>query len=103
MAKDNKAVAILAYVLFGIIWYFVDKKEQTEFNKFHVKQGIVLLIGWIIWNVIVGILNGPIVFGFFGLLYLVPWIFVIIGIINSANGEKKELPIIGHFGSKLKL
>jgi len=36
------------------------------------------------------------------LFQLVIFIFIIIGIINANNGNKKELPFIGQFGNKLK-
>jgi hypothetical protein len=41
---ENKlAVSILAYLLIGIIWYFVDEDaKKDEFVKFHVQQGIVV-------------------------------------------------------------
>jgi len=99
-------------LLIGIIWYFVDEKmKQNSFVKFHVKQGLVLLIGSIIYSVVLGIVFSvlfvPMMFGLmFGLfailrlLYYVPWIFIIIGIINVVNGNEKELPIIGKYASK---
>ena len=102
--QDNsKICAVLSYLLIGIIWYFADEKiRKNSFVKFHVKQAIVLLIAWIIYSVVLGALFVPIIalsFGTLGflmyLLNLLPWIFVIIGIINAANNKESELPIIG--------
>ena len=48
MAKKNdnsKLVAVLSYLLIGIIWYFVDDKvKKNAFAKFHVKQALNLFI-----------------------------------------------------------
>jgi uncharacterized membrane protein len=35
-----------------------------------------------------------------GFLSIVPLIFAILGIINAANGEMKELPVIGKYGEE---
>jgi uncharacterized membrane protein len=37
------------------------------------------------------------------ILYYVPLVFCIIGIIYAATEKQKELPIIGKFGTKLKI
>ncbi len=110
MAKSNdagneKTCAVLSYLLIGIIWYFADEKmKKSSAVKYHVKQGLVLLIAWVIYSIIISILLWPLVLMSFGAFYpliqlfnLVPWIFVILGIINAANGKQKELPIIGKF------
>ena len=104
-SDNSKIVAVLAYFLIGIIWYYLDKSVQNNsFVKYHVNQGIILLIFSFVWHIILNILH--VVSYIWGVLYLlgfVPWIFVIIGIINVLNGDKKELPIIGQYASKLNL
>ena len=110
MAKNDnsKICAILSYLLIGIIWYFVDKDMQKDdFVKFHVKQGLVLFLFSIIWNVVINILFHALLFSMLGglwfiihLLVYVPLILVILGIINAVNGNKNELPVIGKFASK---
>lgn len=105
--KNNERLcAILSYFLIGIIWYFADEKmKKSEFAKFHVKQGLILLIAWIVYDLIVGIVVWPLILLSFGLLapilmllYYVPLIWLILGVINAANNTEKELPIIGKFG-----
>jgi uncharacterized membrane protein len=98
---SGKLCAFLAYLLIGIIWYFADEKmKKNEFVKFHVKQGLVLLITSIIINIIGSIV--PVV-GWFvilplgALFILVLWI---IGIINALNGKMNPLPVIGGFAKK---
>ncbi len=86
------ATAIVAY-LFGligfIIAYLVGDKEGA---KFDLNQALVLAIAEAICGVIVRI---PVI-GFIGgigsLLFMV---LAIMGIINAAKGEEKELPLIG--------
>ena len=112
--EEGKVCAILSYLLIGIIWYFADEKmKKNGFAKFHAKQGLVLLVAAIIYNIALGIVLGAILFpmmfsgvgwGIFSilrLLYYIPLVFTVIGIINAANGNEKELPIIGNFAKKL--
>lgn len=110
--EDGKACALLSYLLIGIIWYFVDEKmKSNDFVKFHVKQGLVLLIASIIYSIALGIvfqiLFFPLMMGMmfgllaiFRLLYYVPLVWTVLGIINAVNGQEKELPVIGHYSSK---
>lgn len=102
-SQDNsKVAAILAYLLIGIIWFFADEKiKKNEFAKFHVKQAIVLLVVSIGGYIVLGLIPvlGWIVMPFFG---LGTFAFGVLGIINAAQNQKKELPIIGAFASKLK-
>jgi uncharacterized membrane protein len=105
MASNNsQIVAILSYILIGIIWFFVDEKvRKDQFAKFHVKQSIVLLIFAIIWGVIIGILGAILwmLWGIWWILGYVPLIFVIIGIVNAVNKKENPLPIIGTWANKL--
>jgi uncharacterized membrane protein len=106
-AKEGQACAALSYILVGIIWYFADEQmKKNTFVKFHVKQGLVSLIFSVAWSIalsIVGSILGLVLFFLWPimmLLYWVPLIFTILGIINAVNGKEKELPIIGKFASK---
>ena len=98
---EGKMCAILAYLLIGIIWYFADEKmKANNFAKFHIKQGIVLLITCLAGNILLGMT--------FILAWLIPLynfaiiVLIVLGIINANNGQKKVLPFIGRFGNKLK-
>jgi uncharacterized membrane protein len=98
---NEKLCAILSYLIIGIIWYLADEKmKKSETVKFHVKQGLVLLIAEIIngaiWSIpILGWIIAPIIN--IGLI-----IILIIGIINAASNQEKELPIIGKFAENFK-
>lgn len=96
--KKNTGMAIIAYLLFFVPLLTEDKDDP--FVKFHVKQSILVLIASIAVSVIGGII--PIIGWFLivplgGIACFVLWV---IGIINAANGEKKELPVIGKYAEQ---
>jgi len=103
--EEGRTCALLAYLLIGIIWYFADEKmKKNAFAKFHVKQGLILLIVGIIWQIawsIVGsilmvattfVLAPIVTLGFY-----VPLVWAIIGIVRAVNGKQQELPLIGSY------
>jgi uncharacterized membrane protein len=102
-SRDNaKACAALAYVLIGIVWYFVDDTMKDDaLATFHVKQGIVLLIAAIVVDVvgtIIPFIGWYIVLPLGGALVL---IWAILGIISALEGKQQELFFIGQFAKKL--
>ena len=62
----------------------------TEIAYVIVESVLGLIFGLI--PVVGGILNGIL-----GLVYIVFLVWAVLGIINAANGEAKELPLIGKF------
>ncbi|MEA3463906.1 MAG: hypothetical protein U9R14_02430 [Patescibacteria group bacterium] len=99
--KKGKVCAMLAYLLVGIVWYFVDEKmKKNNFIKFHVKQSLVLLIVSFAGSIVLGM---TFIFAWLIPLYQVAiLVMIIIGIMNANNEQEKELPIIGQFGNKFK-
>ncbi len=107
MTSDNtKVFSILAYIgILFIVGLIADPNNQKV--KFHVNQGLILLIADIALGIsvaIVGAILGivPIIGGIIAaLLLLADYAFVItfaiMGIVNAAKGEEKQLPIIGSF------
>jgi uncharacterized membrane protein len=87
--------------------------EKDEFVKFHVKQGMVLLICeaalWLVWNFLVGSMVWSwSTWGFYSMLstvqsaiYLGLGILSVVGITNVINGKQKELPVVGKFSEKI--
>jgi len=91
--NDNKIYAILSYL--GVLFIIpLLMKPKSEFVKFHVKQGIVLTIGWII-----GLVLYP-VFGLGFVLQIAIIVLSIMGIINVSEGKMKKLPIISDLAEK---
>lgn len=93
--QNNKVMAILAYFLF-LIPLFAAK--DSPFARFHTNQGCVLFISAVAFNILTWILVfiSPFL-GFVSLLGIVFFVLFIIGIVNAANGQMKELPLIGKF------
>ena len=88
--SNNKVMAILCYL--GILWLipFLTAKE-SPFVKYHLNQGLTLLIvglatAVVSWIPVIGWLCGVVVFA-----------LAIIGIVNVVNGKAQELPVIGRF------
>ena len=99
----NKPMGILAYIgLLVLVPIFTAR--ESKFAMFHAEQGITLCIGAHIIGFISFILGLIPVVGWifsllFGLVGLVLFILMIIGIVNAANGQAKEVPVLG----KIKL
>jgi len=99
----NKTMGILAYISFLVLVPLFTSRD-SKFAMFHTEQGFTLFIGEVAVSIIAFLLGLIPVVGFvFGIIFwLVDVLFIvlsIIGIINTVNGQAKELPILG----KLKL
>lgn len=115
--KYQQLIAASSYLLIGVIWYFIDEKaKKDDFTKFHVQQGIVFLIACLIFSLGFGIIFrilslilsvipflGKIIIFLLGLFRILPLIWAILGIVNVLDNKKKNLPLIGHFGKKIKI
>lgn len=102
---QNKLMAILAYLGILVIIPILAAKE-SKFARFHSNQGLVLFIASILFYIVYSILSSIIIaiswkLGFLvsiiGLVGIVFFVLMIIGIVNAAGGKAKELPIIGKF------
>ncbi len=96
-STPNNAIAILAYLGILIVIPFLTDAKNDPFVKFHIKQGLVLIVlevvSWFLMTI-------PVLGWFIGsLLWLFTVIMVITGIINVLSGNQKELPLIGHLAS----
>lgn len=92
-AEKNTFMAILAYIGPLILISYLIAKEDP-FVKYHIKQGLLLLIGEVAsWMIALTI------WPLFPLLQLVNifiLVLAIIGIGRAAGGREKPLPLIGH-------
>ena len=101
--QNNKTMGILSYIgLLVLVPIFAAK--DSKFARFHANQGLVLVIAQAIVTTVLSILAAilahiPFVGWLFALLIrlVIPVVYIpsIIGIINAAKGQAKELPIIG--------
>jgi uncharacterized membrane protein len=96
----NTIMAVLAYIVF-FVPLLTDAKDDP-FVKYHVKQGLMLLIAgiavWLIINVlpIIGLLIAPI-------LDIAIIVLLVMGIMNAINGVEKPLPFIGSYAENFKI
>ena len=115
-AEANKGMAVIAY----IIWFvplIAGTHKTSPFVKFHTNQGILLFLFAVAWSIVLGIIMGVVTaiaistyaFGvmailssLLSILYLVPVVFVILGIVNAVGGKMNKLPIIGGLFTILK-
>lgn len=96
----RKLMGVLAYLgPLVIIPYLVAKEDS--FVKFHIKQGVVLLIISILtWSasVLMAFLMPLWAIVNFGVLIL-----ALIGVVNVYHEKEKELPLVGHYSSKINI
>ncbi|WP_143307813.1 DUF4870 domain-containing protein [Chitinophaga vietnamensis] len=96
-----KQWAIISYItLIGWIIAFVKTKDEREKNgliSYHLEQALGLMIAGIVWSIAISIvlvivpaLKTPL-----SILSLLPFIFMVFGIINANSGTNKPLPLIG--------
>lgn len=106
-AQDDKLIGILSYL--GLLWivaYILYGSKKTEYNLFHVKQGLGLIIVWVgLWIVAFVLAFVPVLGMIIGIVmifvYLALLVLMILGIINAANGVQKELPLVGKLTASL--
>ena len=83
--ENNKDIAALSYIwILSVFVYFV--KKDSSFVRFHARQAIVLFILSIpIWFI-------PVIGRFLELVILALAVF---GFLAAAQGQRKELPLVG--------
>lgn len=91
--EKNKVVSALAYLIFFLPLIVC---PDSPFGKFHANQGLILLIVAFAGNVILNII--PVLGWILGVLFsLAILTLIILGLVNTLNGQAKELPVIGKF------
>lgn len=95
--SSNTLMAVLCYFGILVLIPLLTDAKKDSFVNFHIKQGLVLLIAYV-------------AFWFLFPLPLIGWIASVVlfilfltGVINAASGKEVELPVIGSFGSKIKI
>jgi uncharacterized membrane protein len=99
--QKNIGMAVLCYFGILVLIPFLTDAKNDPFVKFHIKQGLVLLISYVIVGVITAIPFLGWIVG--GILWILLLILFIMGIINAAGGKEVELPVIGKFGENFKI
>lgn len=101
-AENKNIMAIFAYLWILIIIPFLTDSKKEPFVKYHLKQGLALLIfeavGWVLgWFLIFIPFLGWLIMW---LWWLAALILTIVGVVNVLNGVEKELPLVGQFGKR---
>jgi len=96
--KKNTGMAALAYVLFFIP--LLTESKNDPFVKFHVKQGIVLFVAYVVTLIVARI---PVIGLFSWILSIGTLVLFIIGLMNALGGKETPLPIIGQFADKFQI
>ena len=76
-------------------------KKDSAFAMHHGKQGLIILIAWIVlWVGNVIPVLGQIVWAL-GSIALV--ILIIVGMVNALQGKMWEMPVLGKYAKQIKL
>ncbi len=94
---EKNLMAILCYLGILVVIPLLTAKDDP-FVKFHIKQGLVLLIASVI-NIFISMVPfiGWVV-GF--VIWIIILVLAIMGILNVLGGKQKPLPVIGQFAKK---
>jgi len=92
--EKNKMNAVLSYIgILILVPLLSDDAKKSPYAKFHINQGLVLLIASIALSVVWMIPVLGWLVGFVGGIALfVIWVMALIG---AVNGEMKRVPILG--------
>ncbi|MGM0567871.1 MAG: DUF4870 domain-containing protein [Elusimicrobiota bacterium] len=94
---EENAAGVLCYVLgwfSGIIMFVIER--ENKFVKFHALQSIVVFLGLMILNILVGVI--PVLGATIGLLIVLLIIFLwIFLMVKAFKGEKYMVPFAGDF------
>lgn len=97
--SDANVIAAISYLGILCIVPLLLKKDDA-FAQHHGKQGLIILIAWVLlfavgWFPVIGWF-----IAFFGGIMLL--VFMIIGIIKALSGEKWVMPILGKYAAQIK-
>lgn len=99
--SSNTLMAVLCYFGILVLIPFLTDAKNDPFVKFHIKQGLVLLIADIIASFIAAIpVIGWIVSPILWVILVILWIM---GIINATSGKQTPLPILGQYAEKINI
>lgn len=98
--QDNKVIAAIGYV--GVLCLIpLLAKKESPYAQFHGKQGLVILVAWVIlWVIGLVPILGWIVWAI-GSIAL--FVLMVMGIVHALKGEMWELPVIGTYAKQIKL
>ncbi len=101
--QENRGAALFAYlgILVAVPLFFA---KDSKFARFHAGQGLAVLLASVGYQAAVGIATSVLTMFSWRLYYLTGFMkiggaaFLVLsamGIVNVANGEARELPVVG--------
>lgn len=94
--EQNKGIAALSYIWILFLVPLLTKKD-SDFAKYHAKQGLVFFI----FSTIVGFIVFIPVIGW--LLAIFDFVLFIMGLVNALGGKKQPLPLIGKYAEGINI
>jgi uncharacterized membrane protein len=98
--SEHKLWAIVGYILPFL--FFVpmldEKAKHNAFVRFHAEQQLALLVVFLGLYILMSVVMGAFFYGLFFIMPLVQLagiVLMVLGIIHAAQGEMKELPVVG--------
>lgn len=106
--KDNESITFAFIATFlsviGFIIALLSKRED-KYVMFYAKQSLVIFAVWVFISILQGFFELIMIFGkivniILGALVVALWA---ISWVYALSGKKKEVPVVGIYGRKLKL
>lgn len=99
--QKDVLMALLCYVSILVLIPLMTEAKNDPFVRFHIKQGLVLLIASLGSMVLKMVpILGWIILPFYSLAIV---ILAIIGVVNAVSGKEQALPLIGQYSSKISI
>lgn len=100
---NHTLMAVLAYLGILIVIPFLMAKDNP-FVKFHLKQGLAIIVTSIAYWFVTAILGymhlGLLNFFIYPIVGIGLLVLEVIGIVNAVQGKQKELPILGQLAAR---
>lgn len=94
---DSKLMAVMAYLgILVLVPLFT--RRQDPFVYFHTKQGVVLLVGFIMALVLAAWVN---LLG--NILFLLLLLLDVVGLVQALLGRRWKIPIIGQIAEAVRI
>ncbi len=101
--SEHKLYAILGYIL-PILFFLPliqESSKNNAFARFHANQQLILLLLWVgvqfvLSNVLYMVMSMG-AYAIMPILNLAILVLAIMGIVHAAQGQMKELPVVGKF------
>jgi len=90
--------AVIGIWIVTLVFFFIEKDSQ--FNKFHSLQAILVMALLVIMYIIGFILTFIVIGVFVFILMIVPWVFLVIQCIKAFQGESYKIPVIGNLAEQ---